>query len=623
MVDETPTTAPENADAATDERLAVSLKYRGTSQVVAREGRADIALFGNTYRTEVRAAGKIKEPIPFREALSVLYEVVASDFRYKPKDRTAYLAYQRLKKESAGLAAWQAQQAYFDWLQRNDPNAWTVLDPVISVHPDELFFEVFSKDEGTYAKLSVDWSAFELEGELKFGTTNVDFSSVLYDGVQRMRSYRDTHLSIGGEGLAVQTVGDPHVERTVQLPMSWVRGFLQVQSAATLPRTTITVAAIDLYNLLRQLRLNADTKKGGRALRVELVPGECPRIVLEPWEQVLETKSAPYKGRIAQVVKLWGRRRLMMLRRLLPFADSVDLHLLGSGLPSFYVLRAGAFRMTLGLTGFTTANWGQSASFDLLLPRTALVTPKMEKVLGTLSKKHFASLDDLAKASKLEASDALEALQQGSQQGKVIFDIDREVYRIRPLTDEPLDLVRLEFRNNRERQAHDLLADKEAVKLVSESMVFDSGIELVGKVKVEAEKREYRPQLTLLDDGRIGHAECTCKLFRTHKLKEGPCAHLIALRVLFAQLEAKRKEGRGKARARVTVESRTYVKREAKGEQMFQLSLDKKRFSVRWGLRGQELRLQKLFFNEPGEARDAYFERVDELEAKGFLDASA
>ena len=72
-----------------------------------------------------------------------------------------------------------------------------VLDPIVTVHPDRLIFEVFSKDEGAYAQLGVDWSAFEVAGTPSYGTTNIDYSKGLFDGVQRMRSYRPTRLTIG------------------------------------------------------------------------------------------------------------------------------------------------------------------------------------------------------------------------------------------------------------------------------------------------------------------------------------------------------------------------------------------------------------------------------------------
>ena len=60
-----------------------------------------------------------------------------------------------------------------------------------------------------------------------------------------------------------------------------------MQSAAALPHDTFALAPIDLYNLLRHLRLHGDRKGRRRGLRLELVPGEAPRLVLEPWEMVL------------------------------------------------------------------------------------------------------------------------------------------------------------------------------------------------------------------------------------------------------------------------------------------------------------------------------------------------
>ncbi|HSN32550.1 MAG TPA: SWIM zinc finger family protein, partial [Ideonella sp.] len=402
-----------------DPRTPVRLGYAGASQLEAGESASKLQIFANTERPPVRAEGALKQPLLVREALSALYEVVSSDFRYVPKDRTAYLAYMRLKKQTAGQSAWQAQQAYFDWLARNDPSAWVVLDPVVTVHPDKLLFEVFSKDEGAYAQMAIDWSAIERSGELQHGTTNIDFSKALFDGVQRVRSYRETKLTIGTDAVSVASdaARPPVIEKSIQLPDSWLRGFLQVQAAATLPTTAVRIAAIDLYNVLRHLRLNADKKQGGRGVRVELVPGEPPRLVLEPWELVLATSAGPFTGRQPALVRIWGRRRLSLLRRLLPFVETVDIHLLGSGLPSFYVLRAGPVTFTLGLSGFTSANWSQAVGFDQLLPRdrNEEAAAVLSAVLKKLGEVWVASADELAKATKKPIADVRAALQKACQ----------------------------------------------------------------------------------------------------------------------------------------------------------------------------------------------------------------
>jgi hypothetical protein len=606
-------------------RSPMPLGYAGASQVMAEGKGATLALFGNVHRGEVKGGGTAQNPLLLREALSALHAVVKSDFRYVPRDRTAYLAYKRMRQQSSGLSLWEAQRAYIDWMARNDPLAFMVLDPIVSVHPDELSFEVFSKDEGSYAKLAVDWSALggDAPGRV-YGTTNIDFSDALFDGVQRMRSYRETRIAVGREAVALSTAGAADVlEKKVSVPDSWLRGFLQVQSAGTLPRTVARIAPIDLYNVLRHLRLHGDQKKGGRGMRIELVPGEPPRLVLEPWELVIKTTSGPFVGRTPQVVRIWGRRRLMLLSRILPFVESADIHLLGTGLPSFWVLHMGPLTFTLGLSGFTSANWAQAVSFDLLLPRRAADSSALDKVEKHLGKTWVAPAKDIAAAVGLEPPRVLEALQVGCQAGLFMFDVAREAYRYRPLTGEALDPARFEFRNDRERRAWDLAAEKGAVRIVTENRIHGEGLELTGKVAVTAEKREYRPALLVDDEGRVRKAECTCAFYRKHQLKEGPCEHLVALRLCEAREEQRRRAQRSASRSAVVLETRTYARRHALGEDVYQVALDRRRLKVRWGLRGAEARVQSLVFNSVEEAQAAYFARVDDLEKRGFLDATA
>ncbi len=617
----------ETADAPEPAATEVRLAYAGVSTLVTTEDTARLALAGDLRRDPVRFGATIKEPIRFREAMSALYAVVASDHRYAPKDRTAYLAYARMRRESAGLDAWQAQRAYFSWLLRNDPTAFVVLDPVVTVHPDQVLFEVFSKDEGAYAKLGVDVSAFTPSGDVPpaFGTTNVDFSRSLYAGLQQMRSYRETRLDVGREGVTLATASAGEVlEKQIRVPDSWLRGFLQVQSSAALPRDTFVLAPIDLYNALRHLRMHADRKGQRRGLRVELVPGEPPRLVLEPWNTVIPATSGPYQGKAARVVRVWGRRRLSLIHRFLPFTEGVEVHTLGSGLPSFWVLRAPDMTLTLGLTGFTAADWSQALNFDLLLPRKAeSSTAPLDAVLAHLRKAWSAGPGELTRATGLARPALTEALQLGCQQGTVMYDLACDVYRFRPLTDAPPDPARLEFRDRREQTAHDLLNRRGAVKIVSENRIPGAGLELTGQVVVAEDRREYRPQMLLADEGRVSRAECTCAAFRKQGLKAGPCVHLVALRLAYAGQEARRLRGLDPAQA-LTAETRTYSRRDAAGaEEVFQVTLDRRRVKVRWGRDDAARRLQTLTFDSAEAARAAYHARLAGLAARGFLDATA
>ena len=598
------------------DRTPVVQRYLGPSRVDADA----LNLVADRDRAPVRVSATLRRPLLVREALSVLHEVVKSDLRYVPKDRSAYLAYQRLKKRSVGLAQLQAQQAYFDWLARNDPLAWFVLDPVVSVHPDAILFEVFSKDEGTYAQLRIGREAVQAAGEWVCGSTNVDFSDALHDEIQRIRSTRAVRLNIGADAVELGTGERSVIEKRVQLPNSWLRGFLQVQSAASLSRAGIRLAPIELYNVLRQLRMHADQKRKGRAIRVELVPGEAPRLVLEPWETVLTTRAGPYAGRRPEVVRIWGRRRWGLARRLLPFVDDVELHLLGSGLPSFLVLRAGPVQLTLGLTGFTASNWSRSVQFDTLLPWPAGPPEQQQRVLSRLQQSWATDLQGLANASGIAVREVLPVLQAAGQHGLVMFDIASRKVRLRSLLAEAPNPEALAYRNDRERVAHDL-ADGGAVRIESEERQAGLGVGLVGEVEVKADERTYRPSFFIDDDGRVQKPSCTCHHFRSHGLKEGPCAHMLALRLAYAQVLAERDAGRGSL---PMVETRTYSRRDAGGEAITQVSLQERRVRVRWGQRADEdFRVQNLVFDTPGEARVAFDGRVGALEAAGWLDATA
>jgi predicted DNA-binding WGR domain protein len=655
----TETTPVEKPDTPTTEQPAaehtsVQLSYAGPSTVVAEEGVTRINLAANLQRDAVRLSGKVNDPLRLREAVSVLSGIVGSDFRYQPKDRTAYMAYMRMKRETASLGMWQAQQAYYEWLQKNDPLAFVPLDPIVTVHPDRLLLEVFSKDEGTYASLAIDWKAFTLDGPPGCGTTNIDLSQTLVANLQQLRGYRETRLRLGRDPasavgrisnpsqIAEGRIGNPSqsvegrignpshgpdattqvLDKKLNVPDTWLRGFLQVQSAATFPLDSFQLAPIDCYNVLRQLRLHGDKKGQRRGARIELVPGEPVRIVLEPWEVVIPSTVGVFKGKVARVVRVWGRRRLMLLRRLLPFIDGVDVHLMGSGLPTFWVFRAGDITLTLALTGFTAANWSQALSFDLLLPRKTQTSQPLETILAHLAKVWFATAQELTKATGLKGAALLEALLQGCQQGKLMFDLASGVYRLRPLTDAPLDMARLEYRNQRERVAHDLLVRRGAVRVEKENRIPGTGLELTGKVTVSEDRREYRPQMLLADEGQVFKAECTCTFFRKQGLKGGPCAHLIALRLGYAEQEAKRKKS-GDPRQTVTVETRTFSKRDAEGEDLIQLSLERQKLKMRWGRTGKTLRVQTLAFNTVEDARAAYFTRVDDANSRGYLDATA
>ena len=624
MVDEKSDTNEEKTKGP-GERTEFDLRYQGQSGFDAEEEGGRINLFTNANRGDVGFQGRVREPLRMRQLLSMLYEVVKSDLRYKPKDNSAYLAWkQQSNRGGSNKGAFEAQREYYDWLRENDPHAWLILDPIVTAHPDKLMFEVFSKDESSYVRLDIDWEAFELDEEPKCGTTNVDYTKALFDGVSEMRDYRDTFMAMSAEAFGVQTTdASEAIEKHIEVPNSWIHGFLQVQSAATLAdEYEFNLAPMDVYNLLRHLRLNADIKGKGRSIRAELTPGQKPRIVLEPWELVIEADVDPYKGKHAQVIRIWGRRRLMALQRILPYVTNVKVRLIGSGMPGFWVFECGPITVTLGMTGYIASNWSQTVHLDVMLPGANSDDQDYQTVIGHLEESWFASITDLVKATQLSRKDIQAALQRGCKNGEVMYDIGDDVYRLRRITDEGFDEEDLQFRNRNEREASELVTGHGgSVVIEKETEIIGRGTAFEAKINVEANLREYETKFELTTDGRVYRAHCTCTHFRQHALKEGPCSHLLALRMVVAKQELERKARRGTDD--IVAETRTYVRRHDRGEDVYTLTFNRKHLRVRWGLRtDQKHRLQRLKFNEVDEARAAFMARAQDLEAKGFMNAT-
>ena len=603
--------------------MPVTLQYNDVSKMTVQDETSQLALACDNQRTRLSLDAEVKSPLMFRDCMRSLFQVVSSDYRYVPKDRAAYHAWRQFKRSVGSQSARRAQQAYFEWLQKNDPAAWLILDPVVTVHPDELQFEVFSKDEGSYARFSLDQTELEHASLLEYGTSNVDFSERLMDGLGEFRSYRKNRLVLSQTELALETESaDAVVEKKIKVPQSWIRAFLQVQTAAGLPGQTFTMAAIDLYNVLRHLRLNADIKGKRRGIRVELVPGEYPRLVLEPWEKVFVCSAQKFQGKTASVTRVWGRRRLMMLQEMLAYADEIEVKLLGNALPGFWTLKSDKMSFTLGLTGYTSSNWSQALHFDLLLPRNS-PSNSLDELLDLMKQRWLMSLSQLKEVlPSYSASELLAALQSACQQGWLMYDIHRQVYRYRPLLQPGFDQSRLEFRGRQDRQAHDLVTRKNALSLEQENDIYGVGTEIGAKVVVEEDRRDYEPFMLINEEGGVQKASCTCPDYRRDRLSKGPCAHLIALRIYYAQEQQKRNTDE-KARHSIRSETRSLSKRCSEGERVYFITLDQHRIKKRWGINGGELRLQQLQFNSTDEARQSYLAQIEQLVSKGYLDLTA
>jgi len=541
--------------------VQVDYRYKGNSAITSYADRTDMSFVPDASRQPTYFFGLLRKSLEFREAISALHDVVVSDLRYKAKDRAEYkewaaqrdeidwqiVAAERqeitdrinlLKSELNSLLhrSRERMKPYYSALGKFRIYTWTHLldirflfDPVITVHPDEVFFECFSVDESTYGRLGASYDVFKNVGEIACGTTNVDYSAALCNEFQKIRTYKDTRFEIDPSGFDVQTAGEKaYKEVKIDLPDSWVRGFLQVSSAMAMPTTSFELHPMDIHNLCFVLRRHKE-KRGPRSLRYHLKPGEPVRVVFEPWEIEIACPRSIYEGTHADVIRVWGRRRLLTLERLIPIAKRFTVHLLGTGLPSFYVADLGDMSFTLGLSGWTANDWSRAGNFDLMAPRAEVDGLTKIRVFEGLNENWFDTPDRLAARLNIDRTDVLGALSAWTQAGRAIFDLNKQVYRVRELSREPLPLGKLRFANEREESASRFISQA-AVYVTARNADSAENLKLQGTVRDK--DKTYSPSMVIDRDERILKASCTCNWHQQNKLFKGPCEHILALRML-------------------------------------------------------------------------------------------
>jgi hypothetical protein len=539
-------------------------RYKGSTAVANTGERTEMSFAPDTNRQPTYFAGQLSKNIEFREAISALHDVVVSDLRYQPKDKTAYKEWAAEQEQidwqnvlaarsEVGIRVKQLQEEltaltrhsqarlkpYYDALGRFRQYAWrknlaiaVLFDPVITVHPDEVFFECFSRDESSYGRLGASYEVFKEVGEFACGTTNIDYSAALYDEFQKIRSYKATRFQIDPSGFDVHTTNEEsYKEVKIDLPDSWVRGFLQVSSAMSLPMTSFDLHPMDVHNLCFVLRRHKE-KTGPRSMRYRLKPGEPVRVIFEPFEIEVVCPRSIFEGKEAAEIRVWGRRRILTLERLIAVAKKFTVHLLGTGLPSFYVADLGDLSFTLGLSGWTANDWSRAGNFDLMAPRATVDSFTAQQVFEALKQGWFDKPDALAGRLQVDRAAVLGALGAYTQAGRAIYDLNKQVYRVRELSQEPLPFEKLRFANEREASAARFLEQGLVNLAVPETN--EAGVVVLQGIVSEKEKT-FHQKLVIDKDERLTSASCNCNWHKQNKLFQGPCEHILALRMRFAR----------------------------------------------------------------------------------------
>jgi hypothetical protein len=416
-----------------------------------------------------------------------------------------------------------ARSKFFDWLYEHDREAWIVLDPIVSVQKDGTFFEAFSGDESVYARVFLPHVAIDSKEKPSLGTTNIDFSLLLEREFDRVRSYRPIDLTVGLKSVDFKTEAATVEEEKIPLPETWVRGLVEVQSVLALAPIVFDISTDGMAEIISRLQGEKE-KTGPRSLKFMLKPGQPIRVEIEPWGEVFSDDWFNYEGQTSEEIRIWGRRRLFVLEKLLVHAEKVRVHFLGSGMPSFWTIEKDGVELTVGLSGWSSNDWASKAKFSAFIPVSNVDETHLSTGLDLLVEEGSLTTADVAERLGVSVAQASALLQKLCMQGKAMFDPSRGIYRWRDLF-PTLDVYE-DDQTSREARF--------GVELARQGKVARTSDELKGEIrylgaKVEDKNGTYSPLLELDLDNRPKYAQCTCAFYNYNKLRQGPCRHMVAL----------------------------------------------------------------------------------------------
>ncbi|WP_146841503.1 SWIM zinc finger family protein [Cellulomonas composti] len=363
----------------------------------------------------------------------------------------------------------------------------TMRDPVLTAHGDRLRAECFSSCNSVYARLDLLADAFD-SGEMSHGTTNVDIGLATRAALSRIGRDRLLHLDVGTDGLTVSQVEGAVVERPVEMPPRWVR------------------ALGNAAELHHGLPLAFEMGAAGAKAFVAGLPAatSSPRNGwLVPSGTGVRVATRPTSGGVLVA----GLHRLSAAKRLLPHLTGIAVYGRAEPGPVVVELTVPGGRLVLGLTDEA---WRGHSGEGALLGRlaSATVAEDADLVSALLAFEPVIDVPRLTREAALDEPRVRDALAVLAADGRVGWDLRDAAWFHREL---PHDPERVEKDNPRLVTARRLVADG-ALSRAPEGW--------------HVRSRSGGP------DHLVSGDRCTCTWFLRHGTGRGPCAHMLAVRLV-------------------------------------------------------------------------------------------
>ena len=373
-------------------------------------------------------------------------------------------------------------------------------DPILSAQGDILRAECFSACNGVYARMDLFQSA--LDGEILYGTTNVDIGSNLRKSLFNVKQGDRLKFRIGDDGwkalhsknLDGSVLTDIHIQRPVKMPDRWVRALGNCAMLHQNMEYKFHIEGMQAKSFIAMLPAATGKEKSGW-----LTPTKTG-VMLKPKEE----KNSVY---------ISGLHRLSALKRIMSNINAVYFYAPNDGEPGqmmIEVCMTGA-NITLSLTAKSYEGYsGEGALLDSLsTPKILECADKIDNILNFESR---LDIDKISKTIGIVKSDMNDAMELLAVSGKLGFDVRDRAFFHRELPDDP------------DRVLKDNPRLVGAKKLVEDTEYIDDNI-----WHVKSGDTTYR--VIYPTDENLENAKCTCTWYLKHQNSRGPCKHILAVKL--------------------------------------------------------------------------------------------
>ena len=374
-------------------------------------------------------------------------------------------------------------------------------DPILSAQGDRLRAECFSACNGVYARMDVFQSA--LDGEILYGTTNVDIGADLRKSLFNVRQGDRLKFRIGDEGWKTvhsrkadnnNILTDVRIQRPVKMPDRWIRALGNCAMLHQNMEYKFHVEGMQAKAFIAMLPAATGKERSGW-----LTPTKVGVML-----KLREEKNSVY---------ISGLHRLSALRRIMSHVNAVYFYApknSEAGRMMIEVCMRGA-SITLSLTAKSYEGYsGEGALLDSLSDLKIL--EYADKIDNILNFESILDLDKISESTGIIKNDIKNAIELLAVSGKLGFDVQEKAFFHRELPDDPDRVL------------------KDNPRLVGAKKLME-GISHVEDDIWHVKSQDTTYRVIYPKDLGTQNAKCTCTWYLKHQNSRGPCKHILAVKL--------------------------------------------------------------------------------------------